>query len=295
VSVLTVDSLGQALLIAAAIAALLLLSSPYLSPAIVRARARRLPHPLAERLGEEWLAELAAIDGRAARLTFAISLLLVRNRSLEPSASGYIWVEVPETDFRVYTDYSDRIIATVVDGVVEVLLVGALMLLFQAIHVPAPRPVWLLLSVLGTCYVYCVLRFGGSPGKILMKLRIVTVDGGPLTLRHALLRISPTLLQLVLSTAFLFAAEAAAGSHLDGLPAAARRAAIAAIVPLWVTNTIGVAFNLYALADLSAFLSTDHRRSLRDIIAGTVVILRAPKTIEVPADPPPVTSTSMFR
>lgn len=38
---------------------------------------------------------------------------------------------------------------------------------------------------------YCVVRFGGSPGKLLLKLRIVALDGEPLTYRHALLRALP--------------------------------------------------------------------------------------------------------
>jgi hypothetical protein len=48
-------------------------------------------------------------------------------------------------------------------------------------------------------------------------------------------------------------------------------------------------------ADLFAFFSTDHRRSMRDSIAGTVVILNAPKAIAVPESLPPLQSTSMFQ
>jgi hypothetical protein len=45
--------------------------------------------------------------------------------------------------------------------------------------------------------VFCVRRFGGSPGKLLLKMRIVTMSGEPLTARHALVRALP---DYVLST-----------------------------------------------------------------------------------------------
>ena len=41
--------------------------------------------------------------------------------------------------------------------------------------------------------VYFVQRFGGSPGKLLTKLRIATIDGTPLTSKHAFLRAAPGL------------------------------------------------------------------------------------------------------
>ena len=65
--------------LAAAIA--VALAEPF-SAWLVRARARRLPARLEERLLEEWLAELAHIGTRAGRLAFAMRLTGARTRSL---------------------------------------------------------------------------------------------------------------------------------------------------------------------------------------------------------------------
>lgn len=59
----------------------LLAFAPQLSERLVRARARRLPRALAERMEEEWLAEVEAVGNRASQLAFAIALTLTRRNS----------------------------------------------------------------------------------------------------------------------------------------------------------------------------------------------------------------------
>jgi uncharacterized RDD family membrane protein YckC len=292
----TLDSIGLALGLAAALAVALLAAAPAVSAAVVRFRARRLPESLADRLGEEWLAELDPIDGRAAKLAFAFGLLLTTNRTFEAAVSSEVWVPTPDLDARVYTDSMDRIFARLIDAAIQLAVALAtyplrtdnaivnLMLIFV-----------IMLTTHAVFDVYCVLKFGGSPGKILMKLRIVTADGGPLTARHAVMRISPWLARAAWATAIGLIVAISLSTDTTGLNQAQGRTVAAQLIPSWLLSAVSAMFSLFAFGDLLAFLTTDHRRSLRDIIAGTVVIMRTPKAIPVPQHTGPLKSTSMFQ
>jgi capsular polysaccharide biosynthesis protein len=74
------DLVSVAIFLAALVGGLLALA-PRVSASLVRARARRLPHTLSERMREEWLAELGALPGRPSQLAFAIALTLTRRHS----------------------------------------------------------------------------------------------------------------------------------------------------------------------------------------------------------------------
>jgi uncharacterized protein involved in exopolysaccharide biosynthesis len=70
------------------VAAGLFAFAPQLSESLVRTRARRLPPTLCSRMGEEWLAELEALPGRASRLAFAVALALTRRHSFGIDEDG---------------------------------------------------------------------------------------------------------------------------------------------------------------------------------------------------------------
>jgi hypothetical protein len=74
------ELIGVVFFLAALVGGLLALA-PRLSELLVRSRARGLPPELSARMGEEWLAELAVLQGRASRLAFAIALVLTRRHS----------------------------------------------------------------------------------------------------------------------------------------------------------------------------------------------------------------------
>ena len=81
------ELLGVGVLLTGVAAGVLALA-PQLSEALVRTRARRLPPTLGSRMGEEWLAELEALPGRASRLAFAVALALTRRHSFGVDEDG---------------------------------------------------------------------------------------------------------------------------------------------------------------------------------------------------------------
>jgi capsular polysaccharide biosynthesis protein len=78
---------GVGILLAIIVGGVLALA-PRLSGALLRAKARRLPGQLSERMGEEWLAELGALPGRPSQLAFAIALALTRRHSFAIEDEG---------------------------------------------------------------------------------------------------------------------------------------------------------------------------------------------------------------
>jgi hypothetical protein len=70
--------------------AVLLACAPQVSESLVRRRAGRLPPVLAERMEEEWLAELDALSSRPSQLAFAIALSLTRRHSFASEEDGLL-------------------------------------------------------------------------------------------------------------------------------------------------------------------------------------------------------------
>lgn len=120
-------------------------------------------------------------------------------------------------------------------------------------------------------YGYLVTRYGATPGKLLVGLRITMLDGSPVTAKAACLRYSMWwILALVSSVGNAMAAmatspEAMAGGYM------ARSLALTANIPSWglVASYTSQAL---AIASIIVMLVNKQRRTLHDFLAGTVVV-----------------------
>jgi len=287
--------------------ALALLLAPQIAELLIRFRARRLPDHLAQRYSEEWIAEVQSIANRFRKLTFAIAISVMRSKSLVDAEEGITIPGLNSTapvvlsieDVRVYSDFWHRLAALVIDA----LLQGtASYILFAAVRslVPnAARSLFFLTMWLVVVQIYCVRRFGGSPGKLLLKMRIVTMSGEPLTSRHALVRALP---DYALSTVSLLIATWALAQlgvvGFDTLPIAERGElllAATAAIPLWIKWPLRACQYAWGIGELAVFINSYEKRALHDLIAGTVVIYKIPHVIGSLSDNPPVGSTSAYR
>jgi uncharacterized RDD family membrane protein YckC len=251
---------------------------------LVRARARRLPHALLDRFAEEWIAEVRTVDGRLAKLAFALGLFLTTNKSLagDDSLSDGHRV-MPTFDVHVYSDAFTRAMAYVLDRALLLVVFGPVLLF------PDGRT-WQtqLLDhgyntlAYGAFYVYCVRRFGGTPGKLIMKLRIVAADGSPLTARHAILRSAPGFVRLAFATVSAGIAFSQINSaEFDALSFTQQASAWRQSRPSW-HSVYATVWSILWLCDAGVCLLNDQRRSLRDYLAGTVVIVKDRDPFEVP-------------
>lgn len=121
--------------------------------------------------------------------------------------------------------------------------------------------------------VYLVRRFGGTPGKRLMKLRIVKVSGESVTYREALLRYLP---EWVMGIGTSLAGIVAVISLTDAQYFAAttlieRSQVVAEAMPSW-NGPVTIALNVWVWSEFLVMLTNKKRRAIHDFIAGTVVV-----------------------
>lgn len=131
--------------------------------------------------------------------------------------------------------------------------------------------------------VYLVRRFGGTPGKRLMKLRIVKVGGESVTYREALLRYLP---EWVMGIGTSLAGIVAVLSLTDAQYFAAttfieRSQVVAEAMPSW-NGPVTIALNIWVWGEFLVMLTNKKRRAIHDFIAGTVVVKDAQQA--VPSD-----------
>jgi uncharacterized RDD family membrane protein YckC len=116
-----------------------------------------------------------------------------------------------------------------------------------------------------TFLVYSILMhglFGQTVGKMITRVKVVSLDETPLTMRQAVLRDSPGLL-------FQVAYLPLAVMHLDWL--IALRRGDETEIPQWF-HVLGYGALLMLFIELATMLTNRKRRALHDFIAGSVVV-----------------------
>ena len=120
-------------------------------------------------------------------------------------------------------------------------------------------------------YIYMVVKFGGTPGKLLLGMRIVKLTGSPVTVREAALRYAVLWLFTIVTAAMMInAALGMTDQEYTSLGYMARAVALSARAPgmLIVTSLM----QLWMVGCLIAIIANRKRRTLNDFIAGTVVV-----------------------
>ncbi|MGW8393863.1 RDD family protein [Pseudoduganella sp. HUAS MS19] len=120
--------------------------------------------------------------------------------------------------------------------------------------------------------VYLVRRYGGTPGKLLLKLRVQMKDHAPVSFKAALIREAPMMLMGAASSLGLGLAALAmddATYHAYGF--FERSAVLAASGPEWA-QMVSWLINGWAWVGAIVMLLNSRRRALHDFIAGTVVV-----------------------
>jgi uncharacterized RDD family membrane protein YckC len=142
----------------------------------------------------------------------------------------------------------------------------------------ASRSAFLVRVIVGTLIaiifeVYLVKRFGGSPGKLALGIRITRLDGSPVGYQEVWIRYSPVLILNIMTSAALvmslfnmsdvgYAAFATAHTSLRDLETTA---------PWWY-RPLQIAGAIWIYSEFIVLLTNRKRRALHDFMAGTVVI-----------------------
>jgi len=138
--------------------------------------------------------------------------------------------------------------------------------------------------------VYLVRRFGGTPGKLLMGIRIRKVDGEPVGYREAFLRYFPDFIFcLLLSLALLLPLFQMSDAEYHALSFTQRNHRIMELAPSWY-KPLQWAQTVWFWGELIVLLTNRKRRALHDFIAGTVVVHKSSPSPNVVLEPEPMAS-----
>ncbi|NEO88105.1 MAG: RDD family protein [Spirulina sp. SIO3F2] len=129
--------------------------------------------------------------------------------------------------------------------------------------------------------IYLVKRFSGTPGKLLTGIVITKYDGSRVTWKEAVLRFSIKLsISFLISVAYFIAASNINSNYYNSLTMFEQDQIIRRNIPSWI-YPLDEIISVYELVDLIAVVTDKKRRSIRDRIAGTVVIKKsAPNNIQ---------------
>ena len=120
--------------------------------------------------------------------------------------------------------------------------------------------------------VYLVKRFGGSPGKPVMRIRISQVDGSLVSYKEACIRYSVVfLIGLVSSAGLVISALNMPDSEYAALTHETRTRRLEELAPAWYQR-VQVIGAIWVYSEFAVLLTNRKRRALHDFIAGTVVI-----------------------
>lgn len=121
-------------------------------------------------------------------------------------------------------------------------------------------------------HAYLVKRYGGTPGKLIMGIKIAKVEGGPVGYREAVLRYSVLLVLATLGqVAGLQATMGISDAEYFALDWQEKALRMQELAPSWFSS-ITLLTNIWVWSEFVVMLTNRKRRAIHDFIAGTVVI-----------------------
>jgi len=185
-------------------------------------------------------------------------------------------INVPNDSLR-YAGFGRRLVALLLDMLI-VLPLSAVVFYFAEAHVVFRISDYVAAIFFGLFYqVYLVRRLGGTPGKLIAKLRIRKETGKAISYREAFFRYGPQFLfNLLGSVALIEASLRLSNSEYQLLSFHERNHRALALVPSW-DRPLWVANLIWIVVETIVFFANRKRRALHDFIAGTVVVNLAPE------------------
>ena len=121
-------------------------------------------------------------------------------------------------------------------------------------------------------YLYLPVRYGATPGKLIMGLTILKVDGSAISYRESFLKFLPSLIigimGFVLQCYFISLADEETFNNLSWLKQANYLKSFSPML-LWIEVALMYAFHF---SNLIVFISNQRKRSIGDQLAGTVSV-----------------------
>jgi uncharacterized RDD family membrane protein YckC len=177
-----------------------------------------------------------------------------------------------EADVMEYGGFWRRVGAALLDALILSPMAITLMIAVRYTHLAYVIYVLPAIAINLVYRVYLVQRFGGTPGKRILHLRIANLDGSPVTLRTAFIRYSPLFVLSGLSMIAIAIASLDLGAAgLDGLSYMEKMVALNSHQAAWNKPVVWITQAWYIVSAIMV-AATSRKRALHDLLAGTVVL-----------------------
>jgi uncharacterized RDD family membrane protein YckC len=120
-------------------------------------------------------------------------------------------------------------------------------------------------------FVYLVTRYGGTPGKRIIGMRITMTDGSPVTTKAAVLRYSPFFILQALSMLAMILATSGPMEGYDSMNFFEKMQVMQRDAPAWNGILTGITY-LWWIGTAITLVANRRKRAAHDFIAGTVVL-----------------------
>lgn len=122
--------------------------------------------------------------------------------------------------------------------------------------------------------VYLVIRYGGTPGKLALRTKIVMDDGTPVTVKAAMIRhVVLFVLSFVTSAALAYACFFVTDEEYAALTLVQKSELLTKLAPDWY-GLANILMNIWIWSEFLTVLFNKRRKAIHDYLAGTVVIRR---------------------
>ncbi len=121
-------------------------------------------------------------------------------------------------------------------------------------------------------YLYLPKQYGGTPGKLILKIKIIKLNAEPIGWKEAFLRYLIQFILTILSTILIICTIVKVDeTHYLSLGWVDKNAYMDSLAPSFSKSIIWINC-IYYLVDIIVFFSNPQKRALHDYIAGTVVV-----------------------
>jgi uncharacterized RDD family membrane protein YckC len=170
-----------------------------------------------------------------------------------------------------YGGFWRRVGASVLDSLIEAPLVILLFVLFNY-----TRNAYLYYALPSVAFnlffnIWLVRRFGGTPGKRILNMRIAMTDGSPVTVRAATLRFLPMLVLALLSLTAMIQTTYSLGPGFESLSYVGKLGEMGKLAPAWNNFVTGFMY-IWWIASAITLAANRRKRTIHDFIAGTIVL-----------------------
>lgn len=134
--------------------------------------------------------------------------------------------------------------------------------------------------LIGAWYqIWLVYKYGGTPGKLLVKTKVCKLDGSPVDLRSAIIRHAPMFVMAHLQTVAMIIAIYGMSQEeyyaIDGFVNISVE--LTKRAPSWF-QPLSTSLQIWVWSEIFVILFNKKRRAIHDYIAGTVVVRTSDKS-----------------